>query len=374
MDKLILPTTDVNSEFVTVVSWLKEDQSQIQAGDLVAEVETSKASFELEASSGGILIHLVELGKEVSITSPLAGIFASREELERYQAEQESAAKRVNESPVKASKKARLLADKLGIDLTQLARGALITEKMVQEYDANKDERPSYSDLKPLPTDASGVSERIAILGSGMGATQILDILADYPERAVVCLLDDDHTKWGQELSGIPIVGPCSRVSDLFAAGEISSGIISISTSIKARTKLRKLCESASVPLSNAIDRSCKIGKDVVIGHGNVICAHCHLGTATEIGDNNFLSAYNSYDHHSKIGNDCSTGPGCMGSGMVRIGSAVRMGTGIFIQPYLEIGDQVEIASGAIILQSIQAQHAVKTKLITTKVVAINRR
>ena len=98
------------------------------------------------------------------------------------------------------------------------------------------------------------------------------------------------------------------------------------------------------------------------LGDGNVICALCHFGVGTRVGDNNFFSAYNSFDHHNVLGSDISTGPGCMTSGLVRIGDGVRLGTGIFVEPHVELGDGVQVASGAVIVTSVPAGHAVKTR------------
>lgn len=55
------------------------------------------------------------------------------------------------------------------------------------------------------------------------------------------------------------------------------------------------------------------------------------------VGDNNFISAYNSFDHHSELGSDISTGPGCMTSGLVQIGDRCRLGTRIFIEPHVTL-------------------------------------
>ena len=101
-----------------------------------------------------------------------------------------------------------------------------------------------------------------------------------------------------------------------------------------------------------------------------MICAFCHIGTGAVVGDNNFISAYNSFEHHNVLGSDSSTGPGCMTSGDVRLGDGVRLGTGIFVEPHVELGDDARVASGAIITSSVPAGHTVKTKLVTTTVVA----
>jgi acetyltransferase-like isoleucine patch superfamily enzyme len=116
------------------------------------------------------------------------------------------------------------------------------------------------------------------------------------------------------------------------------------------------------IPLANAIHPTVSIATEVEVGQGNVFCAFCHFGVGAIVGDNNFLSAYNSFDHHCVLASDISTGPGCMASGRVRIGNLVRMGTGIFIEPNLEIGDGVRIASGVAIMQSIPANHTVKVR------------
>jgi acetyltransferase-like isoleucine patch superfamily enzyme len=174
--------------------------------------------------------------------------------------------------------------------------------------------------------------------------------------------VDDDTSKWGGDSAGIPIVGGTDRISKLFEDRAFDAAIISIGTSVAARSRFREACEELRIPLANAIHPTASIATQVEIGQGNVICAFCHFGVGAIVGDNNFFSAYNSFDHHCVLGSDISTGPGCMASGRVRIGNRVRMGTGIFIEPNLEIGDGVRIASGVAIIQSISANHVVKVK------------
>jgi UDP-3-O-[3-hydroxymyristoyl] glucosamine N-acyltransferase len=124
-------------------------------------------------------------------------------------------------------------------------------------------------------------------------------------------------------------------------------------------------------PAANAIDPSARIAAEVELGAGNVVCAFCHFGVGTRIGDNNFLSAYNSFDHHNVVGTDISTGPGCTTSGLVRIGDRARLGTGIFIEPDVEIGAGVQVSSGAVIVSYVPAGHAVKRRVATMTAVPI---
>jgi acetyltransferase-like isoleucine patch superfamily enzyme len=186
-----------------------------------------------------------------------------------------------------------------------------------------------------------------------------------------VAIVDDDTGRWGDEVEGVPVVGGTGELAEHFERGRFDAAVIAISTSVPARTRLRALCAELGIPLTNAVDVSARIGAGARFGAGNVVCAFCHFGVATQVGDNNFLSAYNSYDHHNVLGSDISTGPGCMTSGLVTIGDRVRLGTGIFIEPHVEIGAGVQVASGAVIVGSIPAEHAVKRRVPTMTTVPL---
>ena len=152
-------------------------------------------------------------------------------------------------------------------------------------------------------------------------------------------------------------------------ADSFDAAIIAISTSISARARLHETLAANGIPLANAIDRTARIAADVTFGTGNIVCAFCHFGVGTVVGDNNFLSAYNSYDHHNRLGSDISTGPACTTSGLVVVGDRVRLGTGIHLEPYVELGDDVQVASGSVIVASVPTGHAVKRRVVTTAVV-----
>ena len=141
------------------------------------------------------------------------------------------------------------------------------------------------------------------------------------------------------------------------------------SDSVPARARLREALAANGIPLANAIDPTARIAADVTFGTGNIVCAFCHFGVGTVVGDNNFLSAYNSYDHHNRLGSDIATGPACTTSGLVVLGDRIRLGTGIYVEPHVEIGDDVQVASGSVIVASVPAGHAVKRRTVTTVVV-----
>ncbi|MFC4018022.1 biotin/lipoyl-containing protein [Micromonospora sp. GCM10011542] len=371
MKPVIVPTSDVNSEHGLLVAWFVDDGAKVEADTLLAEIETSKAVLEVVAPEAGIVLHLAERLQEVPLADPIAMLFETSADLAEYVRERETraAAAAAAPAPVRASVKAVQRAAEVGVDLATLQLGRLIT---VKDVEAAARETGGHDDL-PAPLAAEPGVQRILLIGGALGATQVLDILAGSATQRAVAIVDDDRQRWGADVHGVPIVGGTDRLDALFAEGAYDAAIIAIGTSVETRRRFREVCAEARIPLANAIDPTAKIATDVVLGQGNIICAFAHLGTGVRMGDNNFLSAYTSFDHHSRIGSDNATGPSCVSSGKVTVGDRVRLGTGIFIEPDVVLGDGVVVASGAVIVQSVPAEHAVKTKVVTTTVVPQRR-
>src|SRR5947208_15642757 len=57
----------------TVVRWLKKEGDKIKAGEVVAEVETDKATMEMESFEGGTLAHVAAAeGTKVGVGQTIA--------------------------------------------------------------------------------------------------------------------------------------------------------------------------------------------------------------------------------------------------------------------------------------------------------------
>jgi sugar O-acyltransferase (sialic acid O-acetyltransferase NeuD family) len=373
-----VPWTDVNSEAATVVAWHVDDRSSVRAGNPLVDVETSKAALEIEAPADGVVLHLVATGSEVQVGQPVAYVFSDQPALEAFEEERARAepAASAPDAAIRASDKARERAAQLGVDLTDVRSAGLITVKDVEAAAQATAVMPADAPaeaptLELLPGD--GIAQRLLIIGAGLGATQVADILAEVPGQTGVGIVDDNPAFWGKTIRGLPVVGGSERLAAFWEAEAFDAAVISISTSVDARARLRELCRAAGVPLANVVDPRAKVATGVTMGTGNVICAFTQLGTETQVGDNNFISAFNSYDHHNLLGSDISTGPGCMTSGEVVIRDRARLGTGIFVEPKLTIGEGCVVASGSIIVRSVPDHHAVKTKVVTTTVVPLKR-
>jgi acetyltransferase-like isoleucine patch superfamily enzyme len=365
MKPVLVPTTDVNSEIGLLVEWNAGDRSEVEAGETIAEIETSKAIIEVPAPGAGFLLHVVREGAEVRLDEPIACLFADVNALEAYAEEEQRLRAKAVESGPRATEPARRRAEELGVDLASIGGDSLITVGMVEAAAV-----AATTATIELPDPLPGVAglPRIALFGAAFGATQVIEILRAAGSGAAVAIADDDASRWAGEVMGVPVVGSFERLVTLFGEDAFDAAIIAIGP-VPARTRLREALTAKGIPLANAIDPTARIAADVRFGTGNIVCAFCHFGAGTVVGDNNFLSAYNSYDHHNRLGSDNSTGPACTTSGLVVLGDRIRLGTGIHVEPHVELGDDVQVASGSVIVMSVPAGLAVKRRVITTTVV-----
>jgi len=74
MPNVNMPKLSDTMEEGTIVEWKKKTGDEVKAGDVLAEVESDKATFDLEAETGGVLSILVEQGVPAKIGAPIATI------------------------------------------------------------------------------------------------------------------------------------------------------------------------------------------------------------------------------------------------------------------------------------------------------------
>jgi sugar O-acyltransferase (sialic acid O-acetyltransferase NeuD family) len=368
---VIVPQSGPNDVTAMLTEWTKLRGHWVNQGEVVAVAETTKSVFEIEAPAAGYLCDLAASGAEVAVGEVIAVLSAEVADEAAVRAWLAA----LQEKPVPAvaaptaarewTLKAELLAQRHGIDIALVpAAGARITEADVRSYMAASAPARVDNDLVRDRYPANR-TQRILIIGGGNGAVQIIDALAGSRAQQAVAIVDDNTALHGKRVAGVPIVGAidAARGADMLAVGEIDAAVISISTSIPARSRLFEAWKAHGVPFANVIHSSCVVGMNVHWGEGNVVMALCHFGACATVGDNNFLSAYCSIEHHCVLGSHCSFGPGVVTSSRVHFGDRVRCGTGIYVEPGVTIGAESVIASGLAITQNIPPHSLLKAKV-----------
>ena len=80
-----MPRLSDTMEEGTVSAWLKKVGDKVKEGDIIAEIETDKATMEFESFHKGILLHIgVEEGESAPVDEVLAIIGDKKTDIEKF--------------------------------------------------------------------------------------------------------------------------------------------------------------------------------------------------------------------------------------------------------------------------------------------------
>ena len=144
MTKIIIPQLDANLVDVTITRWRKQVGEAVAVGEIVADLTTDKAAYELEAPASGTLLAIVAAEKSIVLAGAAIGVIgelgeetglaegcAEASAAQACQGDSASAAPRAPR--VRATPRARRLAQEKGLDLAkiQAETGAEIIDETV---------------------------------------------------------------------------------------------------------------------------------------------------------------------------------------------------------------------------------------------------
>ncbi len=182
MPDINMPKLSDTMEEGTIVEWKKKSGDQVKAGEVLAEVESDKATFDLEAEADGVLQILVEQGVPAKIGAPIAKIGEAGDTAPAKQPPPQKAAaeprRKEPEPPVakaepapapqdgqetqdgqsrqqegvKASPLAKRLAAEMGVDLSSLKGSGPEGRILKEDVIAAGGTRPAAERRRPQPS------------------------------------------------------------------------------------------------------------------------------------------------------------------------------------------------------------------------------
>ena len=180
---IVMPKLGMVMSEGTLAKWSKAPGDKVARGDVVAEIETEKLNYDLEAADDGILHHAVSEGAVVPVEGIVGYLLAEGEPVPEAKAqpapsatpEPRTAAKhptvlRPPGPEVRSTPGARKLAAKLGVDISQATAtgpGGRVVEDDVRRYheQASAAPAPALPPGLPEPSKAvviDGMRKRIA--------------------------------------------------------------------------------------------------------------------------------------------------------------------------------------------------------------------
>ncbi len=182
-ENIIMPQGGQDITEGRVVKWLKQEGDLVSKGEIICEVETEKAVFEIEAPADGVILKIVvDAGKVAPIFSTIGVVGEAGEEVvleddsgERKEETSKDSSVDVNalkkkvakkksstkKGTVKASGRAKKLADEKGIDLSEVEgtgpKGRILEKDILAhaKKTASSPEQPAAASSSPAAASAS---------------------------------------------------------------------------------------------------------------------------------------------------------------------------------------------------------------------------
>lgn len=132
MEPILMPALSPSMESASLAKWLVAVGAMVSIGEIIAEVETDKATLEIESPSSGVISEiLVAAGTaDVAVGTPIATIKVEEREGITPQVEAADMPATASGTPPSASPLAKRIASENGVDLDEIsgtgARGRVI--------------------------------------------------------------------------------------------------------------------------------------------------------------------------------------------------------------------------------------------------------
>ncbi len=182
--EILMPRQGNTVESCLVLEWKKHEGEEVQAGDVICDVETDKATFEIESEHDGTLLKIFfEEGADVPVLTPIALVGQPGEDISGLVPEQTitSVPSSSTAAFVGISPRARNLAAAKGLDLSNLS-GTGPEGRIIE-----RDVLAALSEKAPLtPAAIAALVEQgmqAPALGSGIGGrVTSADLVNEQPQ------------------------------------------------------------------------------------------------------------------------------------------------------------------------------------------------
>ena len=274
-----------------VAEWYKKVGDNVETGDLLAEIETDKATMEFEAFQEGVLLHIgVDKGKTAPIDSILAILGKKGEDIEAILKAEADVAAEVKEAPVEVAV----------APSPAPAKVAAVVKAPVQAAVSAPTQYPSASTVSEGKVKISPLAKRLAqerginysfIQGSGEGGRIVKRDIDNYQGGGTSFVGTESFTD--ETVSQMRKVIAARLAESKFTAPHFYLNVsIDMDNAMAARISINKMIAPQKVSFNDMVVKACAVAlKD----NPNVNSAwygdfirrndHIHIGVAVAVPD-----------------------------------------------------------------------------------------
>ena len=148
----IVPRLNVNDDTVLLVKWSVPQHAVVSAGQVVCEMETSKATSEVVIGHAGVLVQTIQPPSRVAVGDEIGVVGPSAESVAAYLSAR--TASPAASGPVQATPRASVLAEQAGVSIEEVAASGVrgtVKESDVRRYVESRGSAAAPAVSRALP-------------------------------------------------------------------------------------------------------------------------------------------------------------------------------------------------------------------------------
>jgi len=375
IQEIRIPKESIADDSVLLLKWYKENGSKVNKGDLIANCETSKAIFDIEAPIDGYLFYQYKVGVDIPVGSLLAiiskessfsfDLYNLKEKLVTQIQKKETLHKKQQDEfkKIRFSKKALELIEENNLNKNLFLGLNMVTKEDVLNYlNQSEEYKNKISGVNIIKYN----NQKVVILGGGGHAKMCIDIINQMGTYKIVGIIDR-NIKIDSKVMGIPVIAK-DRDEDLkklynegFRLIVIGVGAI---TNHNIRDKIYKKLKRIGFYIPNIIHPKASIEPSVSIGEGNQIMANAIIGSDVKIKNNCIINSGAIVSHDSLLENNVHITPGAILAGSVCVGENSLIGMGSTIYLNVKIGKHVIVYNNCSITKNVPDNRIIKNNFM----------
>ncbi len=347
---ITIPLINPNEPEAWIAALHVAEGDQVRAGEVLATLETTKSTVEVQAERAGYVAGLrAKKGEQIGAGAVLCWI-ADAPGWEPPAAEE--AAPPTPEG-LRITAPARKLAERMELDLEQLPSGILITEAKLREIAAER--------ATPDPAELPEADPTALVVygggGHGKAVIELVRAMGGYEIAGVV----DDRLPAGTEVMGVEVVGGGERLVELRNRGvglavNAVGGIGDISSRVGVFHKLR----SAAFEFPTLVHPSAFVEPSAELGSGVQVFPHAYVGSEAVIGFGVIVNTSAVVSHDCRLEDYVNVAPGTLLAGDVHVGAQTLIGMGVTVNLSVHIGQRARVGNSAVVKAEVPAAAVVR--------------
>ncbi|RCK74153.1 MAG: 4-amino-6-deoxy-N-Acetyl-D-hexosaminyl-(Lipid carrier) acetyltrasferase [Anaerolineae bacterium] len=360
---ILFPLINANEPEMTLASIEVQQGQLVQAGQVLAVVETTKTTAEIIAESAGyvFLNHLqagviVRAGEHFGYLSPEPNL-----DLQSLRVNQEISKIGAMEKPsmdVRLTEPARRLAEQLQIDLNLLPKGEWITEQRLRRW-LEEEGLGIEMTISPSVDPAA-----VLIFGGGGHGKSLIELIRASGQHAIAGIIDDIKPL-GSLILGVPVIGRSQDLPRFYQNGyRLMINAVGGIGDISQRVSVFERGRSAGFSFPTVIHPTAFVEGSAALGEGAQLFPHAYLGSDARLGFGVIINTGAIVSHDCEVGDYVNLSPGAILAGEVKVGEATLIGMGVTVNLRVKIGAHCRIGNGATIKQDVPDRTIVRAGTI----------